>query len=130
MNSKIELKKDIIKMTTSIWKNYPELTKYITEMPVHIFENESVNMKNLQDYYNSLEKLNSEYSKTHKMAKDQNDSEKYFYSDLHLYLKSEDIYEQLKEMSAINPGYLSKNKTQNEAPDTKNEKDAFVKSFF
>jgi hypothetical protein len=130
MNSKIELKKDIIKMTTSIWKNYPELAKYITEMPVHIFENESVNMKNLQDYYNSLEKLNSEYSKTHKMAKDQNDSEKYFYSDLHLYLKSEDIYEQLKEMSDINPGYLSKNKTQNEAPDTKNEKDAFVKSFF
>ena len=53
-----------------------------------------------------------------------------FFSDLHLYLKSEDIYEQLKEMSDINPGYLSKNKTQNEAPDTKNEKDAFVKSFF
>ena len=96
MNSKIELEQGIIKMTTSIWKNYPELAKYITEMPIHIPENESVNMKNLQDYYNSLEKLNSEYSKTHKTAKDQIDSEKSIYSDLHLYPKSEDIYEKFK----------------------------------
>jgi hypothetical protein len=125
MNSKIELEQGIIKMTTSIWKNYPELAKYITEMPIHISENESVNMKNLQDYYNSLEKLNSEYSKTHKTAKDQIDSEKSIYSDLHLYPKSEDIYEKFKEISAINPEDLSKNKTPNEAPDTANEK-AFI----
>uniref|UniRef100_UPI0040482137 hypothetical protein n=1 Tax=Flavobacterium sp. TaxID=239 RepID=UPI0040482137 len=39
-----------------------------------------------------------------------------------MYPKSEDIYQQFKEMSDLNPEDLSKNKTPNEEADTSNEK--------
>lgn len=50
---------------------YPELSKYIKEMPVNISENDTdaINMKNMKEYYNSLVELLTEYSKTHKPLK-------------------------------------------------------------
>jgi hypothetical protein len=46
---------------------YPELSKYIKEMPVNLSENdkEVVNIKNMKEYYNSLMEVMIEYSKTH-----------------------------------------------------------------
>lgn len=122
MKTKIELEQDIINMTNSIRKNFPELAKYIAEIPINNSENESINIKNLKDYYNTLDELISKYSKTHTAVKDQINVEKSVYSDLHIYPKSEDIYQQFKEMSDLNPEDLSKNKTPNEAADSSNEK--------
>ena len=122
MKTKIELEQDIIKTTNSIRKNYPELAKYIAEIPSNNSESEAINIINLKDYYNTLVELISEYSKTHKAAKDKFDAEKPVYSDLHIYPKSEDIYQQFKEMSDLNPEDLSKNKTPNEEANTSNEK--------
>lgn len=47
---------------------YPELSKYLEEMPLNISENDkdTINIVTLNEYFNSLEKLLAEYSKTHK----------------------------------------------------------------
>lgn len=68
MKTEIELNEDIIKITKAIKDTYPELIKYISEMPIHInYEtNKRLDLKYLQEYYNSLETLLNKYSNTHK----------------------------------------------------------------
>ena len=66
MKTKIEWDEDIFKMITTIQQKFPELSKYIIEMPVEASENDEINVKNLEDYYNSLEELVTNYSKTHR----------------------------------------------------------------
>lgn len=63
----MELNNDIINMTMKIHDEFPELSKYMAEMPVTIpnEENPEINTKNLQDYYNSLESLLKKYTRTH-----------------------------------------------------------------
>jgi hypothetical protein len=67
MKTKTELENSIISVTTKINQKFPELTKYINEMPVNISENnqEEINTKNLNEYHNSLVELLEKYSKTH-----------------------------------------------------------------
>jgi hypothetical protein len=71
MKTKTDLEKEIINITMKINMEYPELSKYIKEMPVNISENDTdaINMKNMKEYYNSLVELLTEYSKTHKPLK-------------------------------------------------------------
>ena len=61
METKINNK--ILKITLIIKEHYPELSKYIMEMPVTIpiKENPEINYKILQDYYNSLEGMLDNY---------------------------------------------------------------------
>jgi hypothetical protein len=66
MRTKIELEQSIIHITTKIHKEFPELVKYITEIPIHISAEAEGNIKNLEDYYSSLEEIISKYAKTHK----------------------------------------------------------------
>jgi hypothetical protein len=66
MKTKIELEQDIISITSKIHKEFPELVKYITEIPIHISAEAEGNIKNLEDYYSSLEEIIRTYSKTHK----------------------------------------------------------------
>jgi hypothetical protein len=56
METEEELNAKIIKITMVIHDNYPELSKYLNEMPVTIpIDNHpEVNIKNLQKYYDSL----------------------------------------------------------------------------
>ncbi len=63
----MDLNNDIVNMTIKIHEEFPELSKYMAEMPVTIpnVENPEINTKNLQDYYNSLENLLKKYTKTH-----------------------------------------------------------------
>ncbi len=63
----MDLNNDILKLTIKIHDEFPELSKYITEMPVTIpiAENPEINIKTLQDYYNSLEALLKKYTITH-----------------------------------------------------------------
>ena len=66
MKTIIELEQSIMNITAKIHKEFPELVKYITEIPVNISAEAEGNIKNLEDYYSSLEQIISKYSKTHK----------------------------------------------------------------
>lgn len=59
MKTERELDTAILELTMKIKWQYPELSKYILEMPVTIpnVENPDMNCKVLQDYYDSLEIL-------------------------------------------------------------------------
>ncbi len=63
----MDLNNDILNITMKIQDEFPELSKYIAEMPVTIPNKEApeINTKNLQDYYNSLETLLKKYTRNH-----------------------------------------------------------------
>jgi hypothetical protein len=67
MKTKAELEKDIIKITMNIHRKFPELTKYISEIPETFSKNDNnqVDTRLFKEYYNSLEEVVSEYAKTH-----------------------------------------------------------------
>lgn len=62
-----ELNQKILKKTMDIKKNYPELSKYIDEMPITIpdVENPEITLKNLQEYYDSLDEIFKKYAFNH-----------------------------------------------------------------
>ncbi len=124
MKSKAELEKDILDITLRINKEFPELSKFIKEMPVNVSDSddEKVNSKNLTEYYNSLVDMSDEYAKTHEIMKDKNDLEKKASAAYPLYPPSDDIYNKGKKEGKLNPEDLSKNKTPNEEKGTRNEK--------
>ena len=59
MKTEAQLNADILKITLMIRERYPELSKYISEMPVTIpnVESPEINAKILADYYDSLEAI-------------------------------------------------------------------------
>jgi len=67
MKTEKELNNDILKITMAIRDNFPELSKYLNEMPVTIpvSNNQEINLKNLQDYFNSLNALFRKYVINH-----------------------------------------------------------------
>jgi hypothetical protein len=62
-----ELNKAILRTTLLIQNNYPELIKYLNEMPITIAKEKDakVDIKNLQDYLESLELLIDNYKVNH-----------------------------------------------------------------
>jgi hypothetical protein len=67
MKTEAELNADILKITLLIQDKFPELSKYITEMPVTIPDEKhpEINLTALQDYYNSLDALLKKYEVNH-----------------------------------------------------------------
>ena len=67
MKTEAELNKDIVKITMTIRNEFPELMKFINEMPVTIpnMESPEINVKILQDYFDSLEDLLRKYAPNH-----------------------------------------------------------------
>jgi hypothetical protein len=65
MKTEQELTNDILKITMMINEKFPELSKYITEMPVTIpdTDNPEINIENLSGYKESLEALLKKYEK-------------------------------------------------------------------
>jgi len=65
MKTEKELNADILKITLTIQAKYPELSKYITEMPVTIPNKETpeINSTHLKNYYDSLVSLIEGYKK-------------------------------------------------------------------
>ena len=63
MKTEKELDSDILQITMKIKEQYPELSKYILEMPETIpnVESPEMNRKILQDYYDSLNVLLQDY---------------------------------------------------------------------
>ncbi|WP_293875662.1 hypothetical protein [Flavobacterium sp.] len=63
------LNEKILKITTKISNDNPELLKYLNEMTVTIpdVNNPEINIKVLQDYYNSLEEMLKKYITNHQI---------------------------------------------------------------
>jgi hypothetical protein len=68
MKTEIKLNDDILKITNKISEEYPELLKYVGEIPVKINYSTiiEINKKNLQDYYDSLNDILRNYTINHK----------------------------------------------------------------
>ena len=64
MKTEQELNSAILEITQTILNKYPELTKYIEEMPVTIpnTDQPEINNKHLENYYNSLVALVNGYN--------------------------------------------------------------------
>lgn len=58
-----EINAKILKITMTIQEKYPELSKFLTEMPVTMPDNEhpEITRKNLKAYYVSLQTLLNKY---------------------------------------------------------------------
>ncbi|TDP60927.1 hypothetical protein [Flavobacterium dankookense] len=69
MSSKDTLNSNILAITLKINNQYPELSKFLNEMPATIpnQENPEVNNHSLEQYYNSLVDLLKEYKETHQV---------------------------------------------------------------
>lgn len=67
MKTKKELNENISKLTSVIRNEFPELMKFLNEMPETIpdVEHPVINIEILQDYFNSLENLLLKYSPNH-----------------------------------------------------------------
>lgn len=70
METEEELNAKIMKITMVIQENYPELSKFLNEMPVTIpIDNHpKVNIINLQKYYDSLLNLFRKYVAEHQLV--------------------------------------------------------------
>ncbi|MBC7523574.1 MAG: hypothetical protein H7239_03960 [Flavobacterium sp.] len=64
-----EINAKILRITMVIQENYPELSKYLNEMPVTIpIENDpKINILNLEKYYNSLLTIFRNYVAEHQL---------------------------------------------------------------
>ena len=67
METETKLNSEILKTTMKIEEKFPELTKYIEEMPVKISDDISPEstIENLKDYHESLTALLKKYSIDH-----------------------------------------------------------------
>ena len=67
MKTVADWEQDIVSLTSKINQDFPELIKYINEIPVVVSgdDDTEINIKNLEDYYNSLLTVLNTYSKTH-----------------------------------------------------------------
>jgi hypothetical protein len=67
MKTKDEISAEILAITMKIQDQYPELSKYIVEMPVTfpVEANPHITIKILQEYYNSLDELLKKYAPSH-----------------------------------------------------------------
>ena len=66
MTTEKELNEAILKITLTIQSEFPELSKYIEEMPVTIpTAHPDIKLKNLADYYDSLNNVMKKYAKSH-----------------------------------------------------------------
>lgn len=70
MKTEKQLNEGILKITMKIKKKFPELSKYILEMPVTIpiLENPKINHKSLLEYHNSLEIVLKNYIENQTVA--------------------------------------------------------------
>ncbi len=68
MKSIKEVEQNIIKITSKIHQEFPELSDFIKEMPENNSEEEALNLENLEEYYFSLLELLNQYRKSRKIS--------------------------------------------------------------
>ena len=66
-DAEADLNSKILKITMTIMEQYPELSKYIEEMPVTIpnEKNPEITLSNLKTYYESLSLMLNKYKSEH-----------------------------------------------------------------
>lgn len=121
MTEEAKWEQEISNMTMKIHQEFPELSKYINEIPAKVLEKERVitNGKNLKEFYYSLVDMVNTYSNTHEGT---NTLKTKFPGYPH-YRPSEDIYQKSKEEENIDPDDLSNKKAANQEEISWNEKD-------
>lgn len=69
MRNKAEIEQNIIQVSMKIISDYPELVKYLPEMPEHNKAVSGYKMSeyHLSEYLNSLEEVVKRYAKTHEI---------------------------------------------------------------
>lgn len=124
MKKVAKLEQDILNITMKINNEFPELSKYIKEMPINVAENkkDAINIKSLQGYYDSLVGLLAGYSETHVEAEEKKTEKKTEFPGYPPYPPSEDIYNRGKKEMELNPNDLSRDKAPNEDSGVRNEK--------
>ena len=67
MKTEKELNSKILEITAKIKYSYPELEKFLREMPETIpnVTNPKINIKILQEYYDSLDSILEKYTESH-----------------------------------------------------------------
>ncbi len=67
MKTEDQINADILRITLMIQANYPELSDYLSEMPVTIpnVKSPQINIQLLTEYYNSLRVLVEKYAQSH-----------------------------------------------------------------
>ena len=67
MKTEAELNEKIVKITMTIREKFPELLKFLNEMPETIpdVNNPEINIVVLQNYFNSLENILRKYAPNH-----------------------------------------------------------------
>jgi hypothetical protein len=123
MKTAEEWDEDIRNITNLIYQKYPELAKFIPEIPYKDSGTDEVTTKGLESYYNSLEELVREYAKTHDGKVPQKYTKGTSFPGYPPYPPSEDIYNHAKKEMGLNPEDPSKSKTPNEGRGHFNEKD-------
>jgi len=123
MKTKRILEKSILNITNAIAQQFPELSKYITEMPGYLPTTERVNTKKLDIYYQSLVALLSNYADEREVSITKSKTDGPAFPGYPSYPAADDIYRKGKEESALDPEDTSKRKPLNEKPGTRNEKD-------
>lgn len=124
MKTVTQLDQDILDITLKIDLEFPELSKYIEEMPMTFSKTDKeISPADLEEYYNSLAEMLNDYTKTHKPTNSEKMTLPPKTKSITLdYPPSEDIYKKAKEEKNINPEDISKKKTTNDEPGTANEK--------
>lgn len=71
MQSEKDLNAKILEITLLIQEKYPELSKYLAEMPatIPVEKNPEINSENLKKYYDSLDQLLKKYILEHPKKK-------------------------------------------------------------
>lgn len=120
--TKKEWDQEITNITATIQKDYPELIKYIDEMPIEDAGKDEISTKNLEEYYHSLKDLVNKFAQTHIGKTETDNTKTNEFPGYPPYPPSEDIYQHSKEESNINPEDISKTKSPNEKKSSMNEK--------
>lgn len=118
-NKQLEI--DILTITLKIHKEFPELSKFIKEIPLEQVGGEDApnDNKKLEAYMNSLEEILLSYSKTHKSDDKQGMKELPGYK---LHPTSDDIYVKGIKESSLQPEDTSKQKTPIQPQGLRNKK--------
>jgi hypothetical protein len=143
MESQKNLNVEINAVTQKIQNEFPELIKYLDEIPELLLwqTNEGVSNKGLKDYLDSLNDIVETYAKEHESETTNSMTMKHNEEKGKLYGKEskkksgstvegypefppkEDIYNQAEEETDINAEDITKSKAPNEKEGTRNEKD-------
>jgi hypothetical protein len=122
MKTEKEINQDIISVIAKITREFPELVKYINEIPLQITpSSKSSDLKNSEEYYNSLIEILKNYSKTHEASHLGSTKSNANLPGNQPYPPSEDIYAQAKEEKEIDPENISKNKIPTKKGHSMNE---------